>query len=77
MGLGTQLSRRRKAVTTMATCVACHKSLTLYIEPAEENEEVENMEGSASVNAGSYVDDDVQLQCGCHFHWSVHLVLLK
>ncbi|KAF6228433.1 hypothetical protein HO133_008163 [Letharia lupina] len=54
----------------MAKCVACHKPLTLYIAPDEEDEdEDETMGGSASANTGSYVDDDVQLQCGCHFHW--------
>ena len=60
----------------MALCVACNKPLTLFIESAEEDEEMETMEGSASANTGSntgsYVDDDLQLQCGCHFHWSVH-----
>ena len=60
----------------MAVCVACQKPLTLYIEAGEEDDD-ETMGGSASANTGSYVDDDVQLQCGCHFHWSVHLVLLK
>lgn len=60
----------------MAVCVACQKPLTLYIEPGEEDED-ETMGGSASDNTGSYVDDDVELQCGCHFHWSVHLVLLN
>lgn len=50
----------------MAECVACHKPLTLYIEPDEDDED-ESMGDSA--NTGSYVDDDVQLQCGCHFHW--------
>jgi len=55
----------------MALCVACQKPLTLLIEPEEEDED-ESMGGS-SVDAGSYVDDDVQLECGCHFHWSVAL----
>ena len=54
----------------MAQCVACHNPLTLYIEHDEEEED-ETMGGSTSMNTGSYVDDDVQLQCGCHFHWSV------
>lgn len=73
---GDSLLPSRKAITTMAKCVACHKPLTLYIEPEDEDED-ESMGGSASANTGSYVDDDVQLQCGCHFHWSVHLVLLN
>lgn len=60
----------------MTVCVACQNPLTLYIEPGEEDED-ETLGGSASANTGSYVDDDVQLQCGCHFHWSVHLVLLN
>lgn len=55
----------------MAGCVACSKPLTLYIEYDEEDA------GSSSANTGSYVDDDVQLQCGCHFHWSVHLGLFN
>lgn len=56
----------------MALCVACDKPLTLSIESVKEDEEMETMEGSVSANTGSYVDDDLQLQCGCHFHWSVH-----
>ncbi len=66
----------RKAIAAMAKCVACHKPLTLFIEPDEDDGD-ETMEGSASANTGSYVDDDVQLQCGCHFHWSVHLGLFN
>ena len=68
----TLLLGKRKAIATMALCVACNKPLTLFIESAEEDEEMETMEGSASANTSSYVDDDLQLQCGCHFHWSVH-----
>ena len=73
-----QTLRHREPIATMAACVACHKALVLYLDPeeedGEEDEEDEAMEGSASANPGSYVDDDVQLQCGCHFHWSVHHV---
>ncbi len=54
----------------MATCVTCQTPLTLYIEPEEEDED-KHMVSGPSADAGSYVDDDVQLQCGCHFHWSV------
>ena len=58
----------------MAKCVACHNPLTLYVDHDEEEED-ETMGGSTIMNTGSYVDDDVQLQCGCHFHWSVDLAL--
>ena len=58
----------------MAQCVACHDPLTLYVGHDGEEED-ETMGGSTSMNTGSYVDDDVQLQCGCHFHWSVDLAL--
>ena len=65
-----------KGIATMAMCEACHKPLTFYIEPSEEDEDERVGGSSASANTGSYIDDDVQLQCGCHFHWSVHPVLL-
>ena len=55
----------------MAACVSCEKPLTLLIEHDEDDED-QSM-GDPSINAGSYVDDDVQLNCGCHFHWSVAL----
>lgn len=61
-----------KDSAAMALCVTCQKPLTLYIEPDEEDED-EGMGNESSANAGSYVDDDVRLQCGCHFHWSVLL----
>ncbi|KAL2039723.1 hypothetical protein N7G274_007582 [Stereocaulon virgatum] len=51
----------------MAACVACSKPLILHIEPEEDDEEFSM--AASSTNAGKDVDDDVQLQCGCHFHW--------
>ena len=53
-------------------CVSCEKVLTLFIEPDEEDDDAP-MEGSGDAAEGSYVDDDVHLQCGCHFHWFVYL----
>ena len=55
----------------MAVCAECQEPLTLFIEPEIDNED--QGLGGSSANAGSYVDDDVQLQCGCPFHWSVSL----
>ena len=57
----------------MAECVVCRKPLTLFIESEEEDEDEDKAMASSSAPAGSYVDDDVQLECGCHFHWFVTL----
>lgn len=54
----------------MAVCVDCKKHLKILVEPEEEDED-EVMVAASSANTGCWVDDDVQLQCGCHFHWSV------
>lgn len=55
----------------MATCVACQRPLVLELEP-DEDEDIE-MGGSSSGKAPALepetVPDDVQLNCGCHFHW--------
>lgn len=55
----------------MSLCVACSKPLTVEIE-ADEDEQYE-MAGSSSGKAPAAepetVPDDVQLNCGCHFHW--------
>ena len=52
-------------------CVTCQQPLILLIEPDEEDENL--IRGQSSYNAETHVDDDVQLECGCHFHWSVPL----
>lgn len=55
----------------MSLCVACNKPLEVEIEPEEEDQ----YEGAASSSskapaaAPEVVPDDVQLTCGCHFHW--------
>lgn len=51
----------------MVGCVTCEKPLILPIEP-DDGDQDESMGGSSST---SYVDDDVHLTCGCHFHWFV------
>ena len=53
----------------MAECMDCHKTLTVYVEPDSADDDDESMGESTS---GQYVPDDVGLQCGCHFHWSVN-----
>ena len=55
----------------MSTCVTCNQPLEVEIE-ADEEEQYE-MQGSSSGKAPAAapetVPDDVQLNCGCHFHW--------
>ncbi|MCJ1386455.1 hypothetical protein MMC17_009581 [Xylographa soralifera] len=54
----------------MATCAACHGKLELEIEHEEETGDYEAMEGSSASNTNTTtVPDDVELNCGCHFHW--------
>ena len=56
----------------MAVCATCQKPLTLDIHDQEDGEEdAEETEGSSSAQRSETVPDDVQLQCGCHFHWQV------
>jgi cytochrome c551/c552 len=55
----------------MATCVSCHQPLVLVVEP-DEYEDVEmggTSSGKAPAPEPKTVPDDVQLNCGCHFHW--------
>lgn len=55
----------------MSVCVSCHQPLVLAIEP-DEDEDVQmgaSSSGKASVPEPETVPDDVQLNCGCHFHW--------
>ena len=49
------------ASSSSAACVSCQLPLTLQVEHDEEG--VESMEEAGEV------DDDLQVQCGCHFHW--------
>lgn len=57
----------------METCKACGAPLTVLIQH-EDSEEHDGYLPDASSSAskqGVLVDDDVELQCGCHFHWWV------
>lgn len=61
----------------MATCAACKEPLTVDIEPDDEDED-EGVSTTASSGAAvgtKTVPDDVELTCGCHFHWFVVLGL--
>ena len=42
----------------MFACEICDEPLVLRIDDEEENEAIDNV-----------VPDDLELSCGCHFHW--------
>ncbi|KAF1963732.1 hypothetical protein CC80DRAFT_530517 [Byssothecium circinans] len=52
----------------MSTCVTCKMPLEVEIEPDEEDVEMGGSSSKAPA-APQTVPDDVQLSCGCHFHW--------
>ncbi|KAF1941384.1 hypothetical protein EJ02DRAFT_455191 [Clathrospora elynae] len=55
----------------MSVCVACNKPLEVEIEPDEEEEYETGASSSSKAPAAALetYPDDVQLTCGCHFHW--------
>ena len=54
----------------MATCAACHGKLELEIEHEDGMRDDKTTEGSSASNINiTTVPDDVELNCGCHFHW--------
>lgn len=57
-----------------AGCASCKLPLIIQVEPDEdedEDEEIEDERMDEPSNSTPQIDDDVLLQCGCHFHWSV------
>jgi hypothetical protein len=60
----------------MSACVACNKPLEVEFE-RDEDEEYEtgasSSSGKAPAAAPEMVPDDVQMSCGCHFHWLVFI----
>ncbi|CBY02369.1 hypothetical protein LEMA_P011560.1 [Plenodomus lingam JN3] len=59
----------------MSGCVVCQKPLVVEIDADSDEEEYEQQpaagtsSGKAPAAAPETVPDDVQLICGCHFHW--------
>ncbi|KAI9736818.1 MAG: hypothetical protein M1818_005869 [Claussenomyces sp. TS43310] len=49
----------------MAVCKACSQPLVLELDPDDFNEATASAAGGSS----SIVPDDLELPCGCHFHW--------
>ena len=57
------------ATPSQDVCVVCKSPLVLEVERELEDESA--MEASSAAEP-QFVEDDVLLQCGCHFHWSVY-----
>ncbi|KAH9861448.1 hypothetical protein J1614_011194 [Plenodomus biglobosus] len=57
----------------MSGCVVCQKPLEVEIEADSDDEyeqhQASSSSGKAPAAAPETVPDDVQLKCGCHFHW--------
>lgn len=52
----------------MELCADCKKPLIIHIDPDSE-EDNDSVGDKFNANQSYIVDDDVELQCGCHFHW--------
>ncbi|KIW78522.1 hypothetical protein Z517_08360 [Fonsecaea pedrosoi CBS 271.37] len=48
-------------------CSSCHEPLLLEVEP---DSDVEDSKAAAQIQS---VPDDVELSCGCHYHWECFL----
>lgn len=60
----------------MASCAACREPLTVAVEAdsGDDDDSGEQAMAAAISNAvvtDTVVPDDVELPCGCHFHWFV------
>lgn len=55
----------------MKICSTCQNPLTVLVNPEDEHDS-DLIDTSSSTNHSFMVDDDVELQCGCHFHWFVN-----
>ena len=55
----------------MAQCAACQLPLTIDVEQDDQSDDEQLREASSSTETTQTVPDDVELGCGCHFHWYV------
>jgi len=55
-----EVASQPSSTRTMSTCKACDEPLVLRVDEDED-------EGANNEN--QTVPDDLELQCGCHFHW--------
>jgi hypothetical protein len=50
----------------MSLCKVCEETLVLRLDPEED---VDDEAGAGPSTSDSSVPDDLELPCGCHFHW--------
>lgn len=55
----------------MSGCKACQQPLVLELDP----EDFDEASSSAVGGAPTTVPDDLELPCGCHFHWYVRFYM--
>lgn len=55
----------------MSGCKACQQPLVLELDP----EDFDEAASSAVGGAPTTVPDDLELPCGCHFHWYVRFYM--
>ena len=53
----------------MATCKACQDPLVISLNPEDEIESGDEGGAGPSQEQGQTVPDDLELPCGCHYHW--------
>lgn len=70
-------------ILTMSACKICDQNLTIELDPEEyypshtphkptwltRSPSFDEASGSAAGGSSTIVPDDLQLTCGCHFHW--------
>ncbi|KAF4977731.1 hypothetical protein FZEAL_5779 [Fusarium zealandicum] len=53
----------------MSLCKACEEELVLHLDPEDDVDEEAGASGAGPSTASTSVPDDLELPCGCHFHW--------
>lgn len=56
----------------MTACATCELPLVLEIESDGDDKMDSTSRGGASTTVAHTVPDDVQMSCGCHFHWYLY-----
>lgn len=62
----------------MSLCKACDEALVLRVDGSNADDDDQDGEGNGEGNGPSNADtvpDNLELRCGCHFHWYVRLLL--